>query len=485
VKHADVHWLGLTELRDRIANGEVTSLEATETALSRAARIGTELRAFIVLDPRAAERAARRADRAVAAGEALGPLHGVPITVKDLMLTRGMPTTAGSRAPGLGLSDRVDAPVVRRLRRAGAIIIGKTNLNEFAYGVTGENAHFGTVPNPWDWSRMSGGSSSGSAAALAAGIGHGSVGTDTRGSIRIPASCCGISGIKPTRGVVPTDGVFPLSWTLDHVGPMARSARDLAAMLVVMAGGRGAAARFARALERPLRGLTLGVCPFYFEDLDSEVAAAVQTAIDELALGGAQVKEVDVPELAECLPASAAIAASEGLAVHDARLRTGAEGYGAPVLSRLESAYAFTGVDLARAEAFRRDLVEAYRRVFRQVDCMVGPTLPGVPAPIGSSTMRVRSGEENIVSASCRLVAPQNMTGVPAASVPCGFSQAGLPIGLQLWAAAGADDLVLGVAHRYQERTAWHEARPSPGPPSTLQASRAAEPARPAEVATP
>jgi aspartyl-tRNA(Asn)/glutamyl-tRNA(Gln) amidotransferase subunit A len=480
VEHTGIHWLSLAELARKIALGEVTSLEATEDALARAATIGAEMNAFVVLDARGAVRAAREADRRRAAGESLGALHGVPVTVKDLMLTRGMPTTAGSRAPGLGLSASRDAPVVRRLRRAGAIVIGKNNLNEFAYGVTGENAHFGTVLNPWDRGRMSGGSSSGSAAALAAGIGYGSVGTDTRGSIRIPAACCGVSGIKPTRGLVPTEGVFPLSWTLDHTGPMARTAGDLAALLAVMAGGVRSGERFARALERPLDGLTLGVCPFFFADVDPEVAVAVRRAIDELVRGGVRVVEVEIPLLADCLPASAAIAASEGLAVHQARLARGAEGYGAPVLARLEGAYAFTGADLARAEAFRRELVQAYRRAFRKVDVMAGPTLPGVPAPIGSPTMRVGGVDENIVSASCRLVAPQNMTGVPAASVPCGFSSDGLPIGLQIWATAGADDVVLGVAHQYQARTEWHRAHPQLDAPPLRSTPPGVEPTTPA-----
>ena len=482
VEYAEVHWLSLTELRDKISSGEVTSQEATRVALARAATIGAELNAFIALDSRGAERAAQRADDAVAAGKATGSLHGVPITIKDLMLTRGMPTTAGSRAPGLHLSDGRDAPVVRRLRRAGAVIIGKNNLNEFAYGVTGENAHFGTVPNPWDRAHVSGGSSSGSAAALAAGIGYGSVGTDTRGSIRIPASCCGISGIKPTRGLVPTEGVFPLSWTLDHTGPMARAAEDLATMLAVMASSRGAARRLQRALDRPLEGLRVGLCRFFFEDLDPEVAAAVQRAIDHLVRAGVQVLELQVPELSDSLPASAAIAASEGLAVHESRLKDGAQGYGAPVLARLEGAYGFSGADLARAEAFRRKLVQAYRRAFKDVDFMVGPTLPGLPPPIGSPTMRVASGEENIVSSSCRLVAPQNMTGVPAASVPCGLSRGGLPIGLQVWAASGADDVVLTVAHRYQQTTEWHRAHP----PVERQPARQAErpDARAAHVST-
>jgi aspartyl-tRNA(Asn)/glutamyl-tRNA(Gln) amidotransferase subunit A len=466
----ELHGYGLTELRRKIEAREISPVEVTEAALARAERVGRELHAFVALDPRGALGAARAAERALAHGKTGGPLLGVPVHVKDLMLTKGVATTAGSRAPGLGLPDDRDAAVVRRLRRAGAVILGKTNLNEFAYGVTGENSHFGDVPTPWDRQRMSGGSSSGAAAALAAGIGYGSVGTDTRGSIRIPAANCGVTGIKPTRGLVPDEGVFPLSWTLDHTGPFARSAEDVAVLLGVMASGRGGPLRYAAALDRPVAGLRIGVAPFYFRDLDEEVEGAVRAAVAELVGAGLEVVEVDLPELEPCLPASAAIAASEALVIHDERLKAGGEGYGAQVRQRLEAAYAYSGLDLARAERVRRDLIEAYHRAFRDVDCMVGPCLPGLPAPIGSATMRVAGGrEEPIVNASCRLMAPQNMTGVPAASVPCGFSASGLPVGLQLWAAEGADDLVLAVAHAYQQRTEWHRRRPEARNPSPLE----------------
>jgi aspartyl-tRNA(Asn)/glutamyl-tRNA(Gln) amidotransferase subunit A len=460
VVDSEVAFLGIRELERRISAREVSALEVTELALERAEAIGAQLRAFILVDRDGARRDAELADRAIAQGKPLGPLHGVPITIKDLMSTRGMATSGGSRATQLGFSARRDAPVVRRLRRAGAILIGKTNLNEFAYGVTGENAHFGDVINPWQPGRVSGGSSSGSAASLAAGIGYGSVGTDTRGSIRIPSAFCGTSGIKPTRGLVPTEDVFPLSWTLDHVGPMARSAEDLATLLAVMAGGRSLPQRLDAALGRALDGLKVGVCGFFFQDLSEDVERAVRGALDELFRAGAQRVDLELPELADSLRASAVIAGSEGLAVHDKRLRDGAEGYGAPVLSRLETGYAYTGVELAQAEAVRRTLLDVYKRAFRQVDCMVGPTLPGVAPAIGSTVMKLDAREEGIVNACVRLVAPQNMTGVPAASIPCGLSREGLPIGLQIWAAAGDDDVVLGVAHRYQTATDWHERHP-------------------------
>ncbi len=385
----------------------------------------------------------------------------MPVSVKDLVRTQGMPTTAGSRALGDEMLGDRDAPLVRRLRRAGAVVFGKTNLNEFAYGVTGENGWYGQILNPWDRGRMPGGSSGGSAAAVAAGIGVASVGTDTRGSIRIPASCCGITGLKPTRGLVPLEDVFPLSATLDHAGPMTRSVADAAVLLDVLAGDPEGAARHAAAVEEPVEGLRVGLCPFYFSDVDGEVEAAVRAAIDVLADAGLEVVEVDVPELEGSLEASAVITAAEALVVHDERVRAREGDYGPAMLSRLVKGYDLSALDLARAFRVRDALVAAYRRVFRDVDVMVGPTLPGLPAPVGSATMRVGGGrEEGVVNASCRLMAPQNMTGTPALSVPCGFSAGGLPIGLQIWAAPEDDDVVLTVGGAWQRLTEWHRPRP-------------------------
>jgi len=457
---SEISWLGVGALTERYRAGTLSPVQATEVALERARTVGAELHAFIVLDAAGALKAARRAERAFARGERTGPLEGVPISLKDLVRTRGMPTTAGSRALGDGLPGDADAPVARRLRRAGAVIVGKTNLNEFAYGVTGENAHYGDVPTPWAPGHMSGGSSSGSAASVAVGIGAGSVGTDTRGSVRIPASCCGVTGIKPTYGLVPTEGVFPLSRTLDHTGPIARTVEDVSLLLQVMVGARSAA-RLAHALDRPVRGLRVGVPGFFFRNLDEEVEGAVRAAMDVLADAGVELRDIDMPVLEESLPASAVIAASEALTVHDQRLREAREGYSAAMLGRIDTAYGLTALQLAQAEVVRLEMIDAYRRAFRDLDCMVGPTLPGLPAPFGSPTMRVKGGaEEKMVEAHCRLVAPQNMTGVPAISLPCGFSRSGLPIGLQIWGGYGADDLVLAVAQGYQTRTEWHTRRP-------------------------
>lgn len=453
---SDLPWASIGELVAAIHAREVSPLEVTEAALVRAQGVGRGLRAFITLDPEQALQEARRLtarlpDRTL-------PLAGVPVTVKDLVTTRALPMTAGSRA----LEDRGegdgDALLVARLRRAGAIILGKTNLNEFAYGINGENHHFGQVLNPWERGHSPGGSSSGSAAALAAGIGAGSVGTDTRGSIRIPASCCGITGFKPSRGVVPLRGVFPLSRILDHAGPMARSVEEVELLLRVMAGARYRSGGEDGAF---LPALRVGVPSFFFADLHPEVDTLVRRGLAVLEEAGLTLVPLDIPELEPALRASAVIASSEALGVHDGRLRERPGDFGPAVRERLEWGYRHTALDLVQACMVRHRLRAAYRHHFRRVDVMAGPTLPGLPAPVGSPVMELGQGRsEALVDASCRLVAPQNMTGVPALSVPCGVSEGGLPVGLQLWGPRGADALVLELGRLYQARTDWHRRRP-------------------------
>ena len=434
-----------------IAARTISPVEVMETVLGNIERLEPRLHIFLCINPKARQEAVR-AETAVQGGQRLGPLHGVPISVKDLILTRGMRTTAGSRTFGAGLPGTRDAPVVRRLRRAGAIIVGKTNLHEIAMGVTTENEHFGPTRNPWDVERIPGGSSGGSAAAVAAGLGYGSVGTDTRGSIRIPAACCGITGLKPTYGLVSTEGVIPLSWTLDHVGPMTRSVEDAALMLGVMTGRRGAVERYLTATALEVTSLRVGVCEYYLRDLDPEVGAAVQEAIDLLRRSGVTIREVTLPELEGVQAASGVITGAEALAYHDERLRQRPDGFGPLVRQRLEKASQLTAMELVRAERKRLELVAAFERVFEEVDCLVGATIPILPPKIGEAAL--------ILDSVTRLNSPQNMAGLPALSLPGGFSRSGLPIGLQVMANRNREDVVFRIGGHYQRETDWHRRRP-------------------------
>lgn len=437
-----------------IAARSLSVPELAAALLARIEQLNPALGAFLAVNPRLMDQA-RKADQAVATGAPVGPLHGVPLSVKDIILTRGMATTAGSKAFAGRLPANRDAPVVRRLRRAGALILGKTNLHEIAMGVTTVNEHYGPARNPWDRTRVAGGSSGGSAVAVAAGMGPGSVGTDTRGSIRIPAACCGITGLKPTHGLVSTEGVVPLSWTLDHVGPLTRTVEDAALMLGAMTGRARDLRRYRDALRHPVAGLRIGVCDYYLDGVDVEIAAAVQDAVTGFERRGAAVRPVTIPALASAQAASAVITGAEAIAYHDERVREQPEGYGPLVRQRLERGYDLRAIDLVRAERIRRALVLEFERVFGEVDLLVGASIAVLPPPI-------EERGPGLLDAFTRLNSPQNMAGLPAMVVPCGISSGGLPLAMQLIAWRGREEVLFAAGADWQRETDWHM-RAAPG----------------------
>jgi aspartyl-tRNA(Asn)/glutamyl-tRNA(Gln) amidotransferase subunit A len=430
------------ELAEQIRKRRISPVEVVDETLSRIERLNPRLNAFIAVFADQARQAARRAERLVMQRRRpLPPLLGVPVSVKDIVFTTEVPTTAGSKIFGSGLVADQDAPVVRRLRRAGAIIIGKTNLHEVALGVTSANEHFGPVRNPHDPGRVAGGSSGGSAVAVATGMGPLSIGSDTRGSIRIPAACCGVTGLKPTRGLVPLDGVVPLSPSLDHVGPMAQTAAECALMLEVMAGTRYAG-RFVKAARKAVKGMRVGVSEFHLRDLDAAVQKPVDAAIRRLGRLGCRLHDVRLPVLDDAPVASTAISATEAVAYHDQYLKGDPDAYGPLVRRRLQDAYKWTALDLLRAQATLNAVTAAYARAFENVDCLVGAVLPVSPPRIGDTTVVINGKEVSVVEAFTRLNAPQNMAGIPALSVPCGKAS-GMPVGFQVIGAQGNDEAVL------------------------------------------
>jgi aspartyl-tRNA(Asn)/glutamyl-tRNA(Gln) amidotransferase subunit A len=444
-----------------VRDGQVSPVDLVEDTFARIARVERPLNPFISLQYDDARSAARRAAESLARPRAvLGPLHGVPISIKDLILTRDALTTAGSRVYGAGLQSDHDATVVRRLRRAGAIIVGKTNLNEFALGVTTENAHFGPTRNPWNTEYVPGGSSGGSAVAVAAGLGYASVGTDTRGSIRIPASCCGITGLKPTYGLIPTDGVLPLSWTLDHVGPMTRTARDSALLLSVLTGRHKVRETFGAALDRPPRGLRVGIAPFFWQDLDEEVRTACERALALFELAGLEMRELDLRTPADALDTSSVICLAEAAVIHEPLLAESPDGYSPAVRTRLEGFSALTAVDLVKGERARLRAIEELNGAFARVDCLITPTMPALPPRSGEEHITIGGHQETVLRTLVRFTAPFSLTGSPALSIPCGFSKAGLPIGLQLVARHGREDILFRLAAHFQRETDWHLATP-------------------------
>jgi aspartyl-tRNA(Asn)/glutamyl-tRNA(Gln) amidotransferase subunit A len=396
----------------------------------------------------------------------------VPVAVKDLCQTAGVATTGGSAILRRFVPD-TDATVVTRLRAAGAILLGKLNMHEFAYGPEGLNDHYGHARNPWDaaQARIAGGSSSGSGVAVAAGLAPGALGSDTGGSIRIPAALCGITGLKPTYGRVSRAGVLPLSWSMDHIGPMTRSAADSALMLGAIAGhdpddpttSARAVPSYLAALDGDVKGLRIGVLrSFFLETSDPEVRACVETAAGVLAGHGAVVDEVRLEHLAHVPAATMAIIGSEALAFHAEWVRTRAGEYQADVIERLRMGAFVTGVQYVRAQQLRARVRAEVDRALTAHDVLLAPTTPITAARVGEREIEVAvdGATRDVRSALIRFTRPINFSGHPACSVPCGFSRSGLPVGMQLIGRAFDEATVLRAADAYQRVTDWHTRRP-------------------------
>jgi aspartyl-tRNA(Asn)/glutamyl-tRNA(Gln) amidotransferase subunit A len=430
---------------------KLSPLELTRFLLARIARLNHPINAYLTVDEAGAIKAARRAEAALARKKSktsnLGALHGIPVSLKDNICTAGIRTTAGSKFLR-EFVPRHDAAVVTALKNAGAVILGKTNLHEFAYGVTTVNPHYGPTRNPWDLQRISGGSSGGSAAALAAGLCCGSIGTDTGGSIRIPASLCGVVGLKPGIGRVSVDGVVPLSTTLDFVGPLARTVRDAALLFSAISSKAG---RLSRSPSSRKRRLRLGIPrEFFFDVLSPEVHAAFESSLRLLEKQGAKIVNVSVPLLAETEDAGNQIAWAEATRYHQQEgwYPARAADYGEDVRSRVEMGVKVSAVSYLNALELRKKFIEGYHSVLQNetLDAFVAPTTP-IPAPLIAEDETIINGKNYPTRALLlRLNRPANLGGVPAISVPCGFTPAGLPIGIQFLGPVNAEATLLAIA---------------------------------------
>jgi aspartyl-tRNA(Asn)/glutamyl-tRNA(Gln) amidotransferase subunit A len=468
---ADLCWTSLRDLARMIATKEVSPVEVVQAHLERIAARDSILKSFITVCPDAALEAARQAESELQAGGLRGPLHGVPIALKDLYNTAGVRTTGGSRI----LADFVpaeDATVVARLKAAGAIVLGKLNMHEFAYGPEGLNAHYGHARNPWDAARprIAGGSSSGSGVAVAAGLVPMALGSDTGGSIRIPAALCGITGIKPTYGRASRAGVLPLAWSLDHVGPMARTAADCALALGPMAGYDPAdpttsvlpVPDYTTALTGDVKGLRVGLLrPFFLESATPEVREAVERAARTLEGLGAVVDEVALPSVGSVAAASFAIVASEALAYHAEWLRTRAADYQPDVRERLKMGAVVSGLHYIRGQQARALVRAEVDGALARRDVLLAPTTPLPATVLGESQATIGDGPTDVRSALIRLTRPFNFSGHPACSLPCGLTAAGLPIGMQVVGRPFDEATVFRAADAYQRATDWHTRRPA------------------------
>ena len=438
-----------------LRRGRLMSLALTTAALDRIARIDGSLRSFITVTAESALACARQADKELAAGHDRGPLHGVPVSVKDLLATGGVPTTGGSLVYRDWLPDE-NATVIERLEAAGAVLIGKNNLHELAYGVTSRNPHFGAVANPWNPRHSPGGSSGGSAAAVAAGLAHGAIGTDTGGSVRIPAAFCGVVGLKPTYGRVSRHGILPLAYSLDHVGPLAAGVRDAALLLNVIAGhdprdpssSRRPVVDFVPRDGCSIRGLRIGVPEnFFFERIEPEVGTAVRGALARAEELGARLKPIRVPDMAEINAAARVIQLAEAAAVLRPLIER-RDDLGEDVRGLVLQGCLIAAVDYVDAQRLRRLYRNQFSRLWSEIDYLVTPTTPVTAPEIGQTSLRLGDEQEDARLAVTRLVRAINLLGLPALSLPCGLSSSRLPIGLQIIGPAfdEAGVLILGAA---------------------------------------
>jgi aspartyl-tRNA(Asn)/glutamyl-tRNA(Gln) amidotransferase subunit A len=446
--------LTIVKARELIRSGEITPEELVDACLARIARLNGKLNAFLDVMRDAAMQDARYATEGLKRGENWGPLHGIPIAVKDLIDIEGQHTTAGSEYFRYNEA-KADADVTRRLRAAGAILIGKTNLHEFAMGTTNINPHYGPARNPWNPECIPGGSSGGSGAAVGALMVPGALGTDTGGSVRIPAALCGITGLRPGKKRVSGEGVVPLSVTLDIVGPMAHTAEDVAVMLDVLDANPIDPASATSKIKEPIKGMRIGVPTdsFFWLESDFEVVGAVRAAIDKLADIGMRVEEIALPDIKTALKASTIIAISEAANYHKERLEDNPSKFGEDVRSRLALAERYTGIEYAWARQYGREWRAMLNEMLHERINVIA--LPVTPCP----AMKIE-GLDSIAAGGLLLKFnyPFSLSSLPALSMPCGFTQDGLPIGIQL--VGLRESTILRVAHAYQQATTWHTRLP-------------------------
>ena len=458
--------LNISQLALLIKGRQVSPVDLVNAFLDRIDRLDDQTNAFITVMRDEAMEAARDAETAIAAGNYLGPLHGVPIGLKDLFYTRGVTTTAGSKVKRwVEFVPEQDATVVTRFRQSGAIILGKLNMHKFAAGATNYNPHYGPSHNPWALDHITGGSSGGSGAAVAASLCAAAMGTDTGGSVRLPSALCGIVGLKPTYGRVSRFGIVPLSWSLDHAGPMTKSVEDAAIIMNVISGydPRDPASAdvsvpdFTEALEEGIKSLRLRIPrEHFFDSAQQEVRDAVERALAVLEELGASLVEVSLPSVSSVSRFHHVVSMSEAASFHERTIRDHAEELTPNVRERFETGRILTGVQYIRALRARARVRNEVLQVWQQVDALVAPTTLITAPKIGQDTVITDRGKDPTLSFLSRNTAPFNDSGVPACTVPCGFDSRGLPIGLQIAGRPFDEETVLRVAHAYEQATDWH-----------------------------
>jgi aspartyl-tRNA(Asn)/glutamyl-tRNA(Gln) amidotransferase subunit A len=426
----------LLTLAQKIKARQISPVEITERLLKKIEAQNPALNAFITVAADEALAAAQKAEQELYRNTYRGPLHGIPIGIKDMIETKGLRTTMGSGIFKDYIPEK-DAAVIQKLKEAGAVILGKLHTHEFAYGPMGDRSYFGPARNPHDRRKIAGGSSSGAGAAVAAGLCYGAVGTDTGGSVRIPASCCGVVGLKPTYGRVAVDGVLPLSYSLDHVGPLTRTVLDNAALFQAMIHGVDLNETWAK-VEKVIADFDLSKTviaipdDYFLDDVDDEVQQVFEDAIQSLETAGAQIRSISLPDLERIRWAQPIVQKSEAYAIHEKWIEARSKDYDPEVYERLLEGKQPKGYEYVRAIRMREEITQQVEACFKTADVLMTPTLPILPTNIDQRELILNGKTIKVRSALLKNTSPWNYTGHPALSVPCGRSKTGLPIGLQI-----------------------------------------------------
>ena len=464
-KALELHGLTIAEAAVKIRKKELSPVELTNAVFTRIESLESRVKAFETQTKEIALNAAKKAESEIKRKKYRGPLHGIPLGIKDLYNTAGIRTTSSSKTRA-DYVPKEDCAVVEKFKNAGAIIVGKTVTHEFAWGVASPPTR-----NPWDLNRIPGGSSGGTGAAVAADMILGGTGSDTGGSIRIPASLTGIAGIKPTFGRVSKRGVSPLSFSLDHAGPMGKTVQDVALMLNVMAGYDARdpttvdipVPDFTKALGKGVRGIRIGVPKnFYFDMNEPAVTDAVRKAIAVLEKLGAKKKEVKIPYLEYAMASWYPIIFCESADIHDKSIRTPSKIslFNEDVRTFVQAGEFFLAKHYVKAQRVRRLIKYGFKEVFQGLDVIVAPTVPATASKVDQETIQYPEGEETVITANVRLSLPANLTGLPSLSLPCGFSASKLPIGMQIIGKPFDEPTVLRVGAAYEKATDWHTRNP-------------------------
>ncbi|MBS4199294.1 amidase [Bacillus sp. FJAT-49732] len=437
--------LSIRSLKEGYEKKLFSPVEITKMYLERI-HLFQDLNAYITITENLALQQAEIAEKKYVANEAVGTLEGIPLSYKDNLNTKGIRTTSGSKIDENNIPKK-DAGVVRILQREGAIHLGKVNMHEFAFGITSNNPFYGPVKNPWNNEYSPGGSSGGSGAAVAASLSVASIGTDTAGSIRIPAASCGVIGLKPTHGLVDASGVKHISWTLDHIGPLTKNIDDLAIMIEAMTG-----INYSTRLTEDIRGLRIGVPKNYFnEGIDESTATFYKKALKDFESLGAILIEIDIPYSLEDLALSFAIGLSEAGFVHEESILSELDSYGLDVKASLENSHSIPAIDYIKALKRKDQLTSQFERLFETVDVIATPTTPITPQKIGEEIVEINGIQDSVFNTMIRLPAVFNLTSQPALSIPCGAAENGLPVGLQLAAARFNERVLIRAGFSYEQ----------------------------------